>query len=137
MPTRLHRPLLKRHALWLSMLSALISVAGVHAQDTTTQDNKNVKQLQQVVVTGTRATSRTVDESLAPIDVLTPKDLAATGAGDLATALNRLLPSLDFPRPAINDGNDALRPATLRGLSPDDALGLVNGKRSHTSGLVN
>ena len=111
MPIDLHKSSFRRRALWLSVVSALIATSLVHAQDTTTQDSKNVKQLQQVVVTGTRATSRTVDESLAPIDVLSPKDLASTGAGDLATALNRLLPSLDFPRPAINDGNDAVRPA--------------------------
>src|ERR1700756_3487240 len=97
MPIDLHKSSFRRRALWLSVVSALIATSLVHAQDTTTQDNKNVKQLQQVVVTGTRATSRTVDESLAPIDVLSPKDLASTGAGDLATALNRLLPSLDFP----------------------------------------
>jgi iron complex outermembrane receptor protein len=135
----LHTSPLRRHALWLSVASALLCASLAHAQDTTTgsTQDKNTKQLQQVVVTGTRSTTRTVDDSLAPIDVLTPKDLASTGAGDLATALNRLLPSLDFPHPAINDGNDALRPATLRGLSPDDVLVLVNGKRYHTSSLVN
>ena len=37
----------------------------------------------------------------------------------------------------INDGNDALRPATLRGLSPDAVLVLVDGKRYHTTSLVN
>jgi iron complex outermembrane receptor protein len=95
------------------------------------------KQLQQVVVTGTRATDRTAADSLSPIDVLTPTDLTASGSTDLASALNTLLPSLDFPRPAINDGNDAIRPATLRGLSPDQVLVLVDGKRYHTSSLVN
>ncbi len=99
--------------------------------------SKDTKQLQQVVVTGTRQTNRTVADSLAPIDVLTPADLNASGATDIATALSTLLPSLDFPRPAINDGNDAVRPLTLRGLSPDDVLVLVDGKRYHTSSLVN
>ncbi len=70
---------------------------------------KDAKQLQQVVVTGTRQSTRTVAESLAPIDVLTPADLAASGSTDLASAMATLLPSLDFPRPAINDGNDAVR----------------------------
>ena len=95
------------------------------------------KQLQTVVVTGTRTSNRTEAESLSPVDVLTPKDLNATGSTDLAGALNALLPSLDFPRPAINDGNDAIRPATLRGMSPDDVLVLVDGKRYHTTAMVN
>jgi iron complex outermembrane recepter protein len=98
---------------------------------------KDAKQLQQIIVTGTRASNRTEAESLSPIDVLTPADLTSSGSTDLAGALSTLLPSLDFPRPAINDGNDAIRPATLRGLSPDDVLVLVDGKRYHTTALVN
>ena len=82
MPIDLHTSSYRRHALWLSVASALVCAPLVHAQDTSTQGN-NTKQLQQVVVTGTRSTTRTVDDSLAPIDVLTPKDLASTGAGDL------------------------------------------------------
>src|SRR5207244_98031 len=48
-----------------------------------------------------------------------------------------LTPSLDFPRPAISDGSDHVRPATLRGLAPDQTLVLINGIRGHTSALVN
>ena len=55
----------------------------------------------------------------------------------LATALSRALPSLNFPRPAITDGTDAVRPAQLRGLAPDQVLVLVNGKRRHTTALIN
>ena len=121
---------------------SLVSTAAF-TQDATTTDSSaapastNTKQLQQVVVTGTRSTNRTEADSLSPIDVLTPADINASGATDIATALSTLLPSLDFPRPAINDGNDAVRPLTLRGLSPDDVLVLVDGKRYHTSSLVN
>jgi len=104
---------------------------------TTTALAKSTKDLQQVLVTGTRQSGRTVAESLAPIDVLTKTDLAASGGTDLASALSTLLPSLDFPRPAISDGSDAVRPATLRGLSPDDVLVLVDGKRYHTTSLIN
>lgn len=106
-------------------------------QSSSAPAQKNAKELQQVVVTGTRATNRTVAESLSPIDVLTPADLAASGSTDLASALSTLLPSLNFPRPAISDGSDAVRPATLRGLSPDDVLVLVDGKRYHTTSMVN
>jgi len=124
-------------SFWLPALGLMIVTPG-YAQDATPPaDAKQARQLDQVVVTGTRSTNRTEAESLSPIDVLSPKDLTSSGATDLATALGRLLPSLDFPRPAINDGNDAVRPASLRGLSPDDTLVLVDGKRYHTSALVN
>ncbi|MDQ0009830.1 iron complex outermembrane receptor protein [Luteibacter jiangsuensis] len=124
-------------SLWLPALGLMIVTPG-HAQDAAPPpDTKEARQLDQVVVTGTRSTTRTEANSLSPIDVLSPKDLTSTGSTDLATALGRLLPSLDFPRPAINDGNDAVRPASLRGLSPDATLVLVDGKRYHTSALVN
>jgi iron complex outermembrane receptor protein len=51
--------------------------------------------------------------------------------------LQAIAPSINFPRATIADGTDHIRPATLRGLAPDQALILVNGKRRHTSALVN
>src|SRR5690606_7115688 len=90
-----------------------------------------------IVVTGTRTSDRTVAESVSPIDVITPELLAATGTSELATALSRALPSLNFPRPALVDGTDAVRPAQLRGLAPDQVLVLVNGKRRHVGALIN
>ena len=93
--------------------------------------------LDTVIVTGTRVADRTVAESQSPIDIITPEALQATGTTELATALARALPSLNFPRPAVTDGTSAIRPAQLRGLSPDQVLILVNGKRRHTSALLN
>ncbi|MCY7354489.1 MAG: TonB-dependent receptor [Lysobacter sp.] len=93
--------------------------------------------LDTVIVTGTRVTDRTVAESTSPIDIITPEVLQSTGTTELATALSRALPSLNFPRLAISDGSDATRPAQLRGLSPDHVLVLVNGKRYHSGALVN
>ncbi|CAN5719751.1 TonB-dependent receptor [soil metagenome] len=97
----------------------------------------DARTLDTVVVTGTRVTDRTVAESTSPIDIITPELLQSTGTTELATALSRVLPSLNFPRLAISDGSDAVRPAQLRGLSPDHTLVLVNGKRYHSGALVN
>ncbi|WP_043931741.1 TonB-dependent receptor plug domain-containing protein, partial [Xanthomonas citri] len=93
--------------------------------------------LDTVIVTGTRVSDRTVAESQSPIDIISAESLQATGTPELATALARALPSLNFPRPALSDGTSAIRPAQLRGLSPDQVLVLVNGKRRHTSSLLN
>jgi len=93
--------------------------------------------LDTVIVTGTRVSDRTVAESQSPIDIITGEALAATGTPELAAALARALPSLNFPRPALSDGTSAVRPVQLRGLSPDQVLVLVNGKRHHTSSLLN
>ncbi len=89
------------------------------------------------VSTGTRFNDRTVTTSAVPIDVLVGADVRENGYTEIGQVLQEQIPSLDFPRPTITDGTDHVRPASLRGLSPDETLVLVNGKRRHTSALVN
>jgi iron complex outermembrane receptor protein len=121
----------------LSPLAAAILLALAASPVLAQETAEGAKTLDTVIVTGTRVSDRTVAESTAPIDIITPEALTATGTTELATALSRALPSLNFPRLAISDGSDAVRPAQLRGLSPDHVLVLVNGKRYHTGALVN
>ncbi|HVF93658.1 MAG TPA: TonB-dependent receptor [Sphingomonas sp.] len=90
-----------------------------------------------IIVTGTRAVNRTVAESAVPIDVISSEALTTSGLGETNKILNQLVPSFNFPQPSIADGSDVIRPATLRGLSPDQTLVLVNGKRRHVSSLLN
>ena len=90
-----------------------------------------------VIVTGTRRTDRTVADSPVPVDVISDDAIANSGQTETNKILNSLVPSFNFPQPSIADGTDALRPATLRGLSPDQTLVLVNGKRRHVSSLLN
>ena len=90
-----------------------------------------------IIVTGTRRTDRTVADSPVPIDVISSEALTNTGLTETNKILNQLVPSFNFPQPSIADGTDVLRPATLRGLSPDQTLVLVNGKRRHVSALLN
>ncbi|CAM3235911.1 ligand-gated channel [Pseudomonas floridensis] len=90
-----------------------------------------------VIVTGTRAQERTASGSLSPIDVISGDSLRSSGSSELGTVLARLIPSINFPRPSLVDGAELARPAQLRGLSPDQVLVLVNGKRRHTSAFVN
>lgn len=119
-------------SLLTAAIAALLAPAA-WAQDT--QHPATV--LDTLIVTGTRIADRTVAESQSPIDVITAESLQTTGTGELATALARALPSLNFPRPALTDGTSGVRPAQLRGLAPDQVLILVNGKRRHLSGLLN
>src|SRR4029078_4708434 len=90
-----------------------------------------------IIVTGTRRTDRTVADSPVPVDVLNAAAIPNAGQTETNKILNDLVPSFNFPQPSIADGTDALRPATLRGLSPDQTLVLVNGKRRHVSALLN
>ena len=90
-----------------------------------------------IIVTGTRRTDRTVADSTVPIDVIGADALLNQGSTETNRLLNNLVPSFNFPQPSLTDGTDSLRPATLRGLSPDQVLVLVNGKRRHISSLLN
>jgi iron complex outermembrane receptor protein len=91
----------------------------------------------EIIVTGTRAPGRSRLDSVSPVDVLSGDALRAQGTTELADALANVAPSIDFPRQAAVDGTDAIRPATLRGLSPDQTLVLINGNRAHPSALLN
>ncbi|MBB3220029.1 TonB-dependent receptor plug domain-containing protein [Pseudoduganella umbonata] len=91
--------------------------------------------IQDVVVTGTRDTTRSAGQSLSPIDVIGAKELQRTGATDLRDALVKLLPSVS--RLAIaGDAANLTSALTLRGLSPNHVLLLINGKRRHTSANI-
>ena len=96
-----------------------------------------VDQQNDVIVTGTRVEGRTRLDSISPVDVLSGASLQRQGTTELGAALATVAPSIDFPRPSANDGTDSVRPATLRGLSPDQTLVLINGIRGHTSALLN
>lgn len=126
------RPRPLRPSLLALSLAAAFS-GGAHAQ----QAPAAGVDLDTVIVTGTRTKARTVTSSLSPIDQISAKELESSGATELATVLARLLPSLNFPRPSVTDATDAVRPAQLRGLSPDHTLVLVNGKRRHTTSILN
>ncbi|WP_266168459.1 TonB-dependent receptor plug domain-containing protein [Dyella subtropica] len=122
--------------LAIALLLAL-STHTAQAQDATPGPAADkAKNLGPVIVTGTRADNRTESSSLTPIDVVSAKVLQETGTTELSTALARIIPSLTFPRPAAADTADSQRPAQLRGLSPDQVLVLVNGKRWHPGAII-
>lgn len=94
--------------------------------------------LQDVVVIGSRNPARTVTESAVPIDVISMKEIASQGPQvNLNQILNMVAPSFTSNTQTVADGTDHIDPAQLRGLGPDQVLVLVNGKRRHSSSLVN
>ena len=90
-----------------------------------------------VVVTGTRVANRTALDTTSPVDIISAESLKTSGVTEINQALSVALPSLNFPRPGLADGTDTIRPATLRGMGPDQTLVLVNSKRRHSSALIN
>jgi len=94
--------------------------------------------LSEVIITGSRNPNRTATESTVPVDVIDVKELANVSPQvNLNQILNYVAPSFTSNTQTISDGTDHIDPASLRGLGPDQVLVLINGKRRHTSSLVN
>ena len=87
------------------------------------------------VTVGSRTAGAEAEKAV-PVDVITPERIASSGYAETAQVIQALAASFNFPRPTITDGTDTVRPATLRGLGPDQVLVLINGKRRHQSALV-
>jgi iron complex outermembrane receptor protein len=136
---------MKNHLLATAALIALIPAA-LRAQtvpapaapsiSTTDTAAAPAAPTEDIIVTGTRQLGRTKAQSPAPVDVISASDLQATGEQNVFDALNKVLPSLDLP-PVGFDTAGLVRSIRLRGLSPDDVLVLIDGKRRHVSANIN
>ena len=89
------------------------------------------------VVVGSRARHTAADELAVPVDVYNHDVLVKQGVTETSQVLQALSPSVNFPRQTVTDATDVVRPFTLRGLSPDQTLVLVNGIRRHQTAVVN
>jgi len=120
-------------------IASLFAGAAAQAQETgdTASASATPGNANTVVVTGTRVANRSALDTASPVDIISADTLKTTGSTELNQALAVALPSLNFPRPSLTDGTDTIRPATLRGMAPDQSLVLVNSKRRHASSLVN
>lgn len=121
-----------RNAIVLLTASGLAAAVPAVAQE-----QRQLRAIEEVVVTGTRVANRTNLDTASPVDVINRDALTQSGTTELNQALAQVVPSYNFPRPGLTDGTDTIRPATLRGLAPDQTLVLVNSKRRHQASLVN
>lgn len=118
-------------------LAMMVTALPGHAQTADEDAADDELRQTQIVVTGTRSADRTALETAVPVDVFPVAELTETGRTELNQILAATVPSFNFNQTSINDGTDIIRPATLRGLAPDQTLVLVNSKRRHSSSLVN
>ena len=89
------------------------------------------------ILVGSRARHTAADELAVPVDVFPSEEIQRQGTTETSQALQSLAPSVNFPRQTVTDATDVVRPFTLRGLSPDQTLVLMNGLRRHQTALVN
>lgn len=94
--------------------------------------------LDEVVLVGTRSTGRTRLNTAAPVDVFHISKLQTLSPqNDLNQLLQYASPSFNSNRQSSSDGSEHIDPASIRGLGPDQLLVLINGKRRHTTSMVN
>lgn len=90
----------------------------------------------QEITVGSRAIGAEAEKAV-PVDVIPQEEIVSAPSTETSQIIQKIAPSFNFPRPTITDGTDTVRPATLRGLGPDQLLVMVNSKRRHASALVN
>lgn len=113
------------------------TVSMFYSQNTNDTIAKESK-IEEVSVTGSRNKKRTVTNTPVPVDVIDIKQVSqSTGQIEVNQLLQFSAPSFNSNKQSGSDGADAVDPATLRGLGPDQTLLLLNGKRYHQSSLIN
>ncbi len=100
------------------------------------QDQGADEVIEEIVTTGTRRAARSATQSMVPIDVISGEDLVGQGNTDMNSLLAAAIPSYNVNQQAIVDAATIVRPANLRGLSPDNTLILINGKRFHRAAVI-
>ena len=113
------------------MLAALPMHANAQIEDTTVDAAEDV-----VITTGTRRSMRSAADTPAPVDVITNVEFTTNAADDVQDLLRTAVPSYNVNTQPISDAASIVRPANLRGLSPDNTLVLLNGKRRHRGAVI-
>jgi iron complex outermembrane receptor protein len=109
-----------------------------HAQTADANTSASAAPIQSVSVVGSRRATSSATDTVVPVDVIPMNKAAEQGAQfDLSQTLTYISPSFNSTRQTGADGADLVDSAALRGLSSDQTLVLINGKRRHTAALVN
>ncbi|WP_106917210.1 TonB-dependent receptor plug domain-containing protein [Chryseobacterium aurantiacum] len=128
----------KKTILSASVLFFLGAFTYGQEKDSIKTNKDKVNNVEEVVVLGSRAGARSKIDSPVPVDVFNLKEASVIlPQSNIGQILNAIAPSFTSTVQTNSDGTDHLDPAQLRGLGPDQVLVLVNGKRRHTSALVN
>ncbi len=118
--------------LLIGCSAALAAGAPALAQDDDSDAQTPAARIEEVVVIGSRARVEMLANELpVGVDAFQGVEVERAGEINLGAALTKLAPSFNYSRQAVGDGV-LLHAATLRGLSPDQTLVLINGKRRHS-----
>ena len=118
-------------ACFITALSA--GVAAIPAAIAAEGDSAN---MEEIVIIGSRRAARSATDTTAPVDVIAGDELTRNASTDIQDLMRTAVPSYNVNAQPISDAATISRPANLRGLSPDNTLVLVNGKRRHRGSVI-
>ncbi|MCV9931473.1 TonB-dependent receptor [Flavobacterium sp. LS1R47] len=123
----------------VALVLGLLTFSGIYAQENKKEkDTLQNNELSEVTIIGSRSKNRVKTDVPVPIDIFNISEITKGAPQTSVTQiLNYVAPSFTSNPTSTADGTDHIDPAQLRGLGPDQVLILVNGKRRHTSALVN
>ncbi|WP_287908602.1 TonB-dependent receptor [Acinetobacter sp.] len=125
--------ILKSSIFVFSALASAIALANQPSVPKAADDEDSIT-LESVIVTGSRRAVKNALDAPAPVDIISPQALLATGEADLSKALAKISPAVSLPTSPAGGFGAAVAPGiALRGLTSDQTLVLINGKRRHTS----
>ncbi len=99
-------------------------------------DAAAAKDVEKIVVVGSRAAPRSIADSAVPVDIVGGDELGRSGSSDMLDQLATSVPSFNVRAQPISDAATLIRPVNLRGLSSDSTLVLLNGKRRHRASVI-
>ena len=116
--------------------SSLPFFAAMSAPAFAQEAEEKAEDFENIIVTGTRMSNRSAADSPVPVDVITGEEFRQNSSSDVQDMLRTNVPSFDVNTQPISDAATIVRPANMRGLSPDNVLVLVNGKRRHRGSII-
>ncbi len=121
---------------YVALLSLLVMPVPPGGAQEAGEKDEEVTVLDPVVVLGSRVPGRSAHDSPVPVDVIEGTTFRNYGARDMDSLLSQIVPSYNVNQQPISDAATLVRPANLRGLSPNSTLILVNGKRRHRASVI-
>jgi iron complex outermembrane receptor protein len=115
------------------IIASSVAVGAISTSPVFAQETENTES---IIVTGTRMTDRSAADSPVPVDIISGEDFRQNSSADVQDLLRTAVPSFNINSQPISDAATIVRPANLRGLSPDHVLVLVNGKRRHRGSII-
>ncbi|MBL4802175.1 MAG: TonB-dependent receptor [Emcibacter sp.] len=121
------------HALMVIMAGSMLSIPSAFAEENTGAETArdNAETIEEITITGSRRPGRSASDVPVPVDIISAESMRDQGGVDITNLLRTSVPSLNVNDNPLSGTSTSVRPASMRGLSPDHVLILVNGKRRH------